>query len=193
MALRAKNLTTGAVVADRVGVAATRGARAVGLLNRNGLEPGEGLWIVPSRGVHTCWMRFAIDVIALDDDGVVIDRVANLKPWRERHGRGADVAADVEELAGAVAAQVGEHVAVAGGAGAAGPPYLDELLDARVLHDHVEQRVRQAQLVGEGRAAGLAGHERLQQELRERVRVQSRFVERRGDRRQRRLGGRRRR
>ena len=84
MALRAKNLTTGAVVADRVGVAATRGARAVGLLNRNGLEPGEGLWIVPSRGVHTCWMRFAIDVIALDDDGVVIDLVANLKPWRVR-------------------------------------------------------------------------------------------------------------
>lgn len=84
MALRAKNLTTGAVVADRIGVAATRGARAVGLLNRDGLEPGEGLWIVPSRGVHTCWMRFAIDVIALDDDGVVIDRVVNLKPWRMR-------------------------------------------------------------------------------------------------------------
>jgi uncharacterized protein len=84
MALRVTNLTTGALVADRVGVAATRSARAVGLLNRDGLEPGEGLWIVPSRGVHTCWMRFAIDVIALDEDGVVIDRVDSLKPWRMR-------------------------------------------------------------------------------------------------------------
>ena len=84
MALIARNVDTGSVVADLVAVADTRATRAVGLLNRTGLEPGEGLWIVPSRGVHTCWMRFAIDVVALDDQGVVIDRVANLKPWRIR-------------------------------------------------------------------------------------------------------------
>jgi uncharacterized membrane protein (UPF0127 family) len=29
-------------------------------------------------------MRFPIDLIALDDRGVVIDHVANLKPWRIR-------------------------------------------------------------------------------------------------------------
>jgi uncharacterized membrane protein (UPF0127 family) len=84
MALVARNIDTGAVVADRVGVADTRATRAVGLLSRDGLEPGEGLWIVPSHGVHTCWMRFAIDVIALDERGVIIDRVAHLKPWRIR-------------------------------------------------------------------------------------------------------------
>lgn len=84
MALIAKNVNTGSVVASLVAVADTRATRAVGLLNRSGFEPGEGLWIVPSRGVHTCWMRFAIDIVALDDRGVVIDRVANLKPWRVR-------------------------------------------------------------------------------------------------------------
>ena len=84
MALIAKNLDTGAVVADQVAVADTRATRAVGLLNRSGLNRGEGLWIVPSRGVHTWWMRFAIDVVALDDHGVVIDSVAALKPWRIR-------------------------------------------------------------------------------------------------------------
>ena len=84
MALVARNLDTGAVVADRIGVADTRATRAVGLLSRDGLEPGEGLWIVPSRGVHTCWMRFAIDVIALDERGVIIDRVVQMKPWRIR-------------------------------------------------------------------------------------------------------------
>jgi uncharacterized membrane protein (UPF0127 family) len=84
MALIAKNLDTGTIVADNVAVADTRATRAVGLLNRSGLNPGEGLWIVPSRGVHTCWMRFAIDVVALDDDGVVVDRVSALKPWRIR-------------------------------------------------------------------------------------------------------------
>jgi uncharacterized membrane protein (UPF0127 family) len=29
-------------------------------------------------------MRFAIDVVALDDRGVVVDCVPNLKPWRMR-------------------------------------------------------------------------------------------------------------
>ena len=84
MALIAKNLNTGTVVADNVAVADTRATRAVGLLARTGLNPGEALWIVPSRGVHTCWMRFTIDVIALDDQGIVVDRVAGLKPWRIR-------------------------------------------------------------------------------------------------------------
>ena len=84
MPLLARNLDTGAVVADRIAVADTHATRAVGLLSREGLEPGEGLWIVPSRGVHTFWMRFAIDVIALDDRGVIIDRVADMRPWRIR-------------------------------------------------------------------------------------------------------------
>lgn len=84
MALIAKNMSTGFLVADRVGVASTRAERAVGLLSRTGLEPGEALWIVPSRGVHTWGMRFAIDVVALDADGVVIDQVSSLKPWRIR-------------------------------------------------------------------------------------------------------------
>src|SRR3954468_8784670 len=84
MALLARNLDTGALLADRIAVADTRATRAVGLLARSGLEPGEGLWIVPSRGVHTWGMRFTIDVVALDEAGTVIDCVSNLRPWRMR-------------------------------------------------------------------------------------------------------------
>jgi uncharacterized membrane protein (UPF0127 family) len=84
MALIARNVDTGEIVADKVGVAATHAARAVGLLKRAALEAGEALWIVPSRGVHTWGMRFSIDVIALDERGVVIDCVLRLKPWRIR-------------------------------------------------------------------------------------------------------------
>jgi uncharacterized membrane protein (UPF0127 family) len=82
--LTARNASLNTVIADHVGVAATRSARAVGLLARTGMEPGEALWIVPSRGVHTCGMRFAIDVLALDDAGTVIDCVSDLRPWRVR-------------------------------------------------------------------------------------------------------------
>jgi uncharacterized membrane protein (UPF0127 family) len=82
--LIARNTSTGTIIADRVGVAATRADRAVGLLSRSGLDPGEALWIVPSRGVHTWGMRFPIDVLALDGSGIVIDCVSGLKPWRIR-------------------------------------------------------------------------------------------------------------
>jgi len=108
----ARNTSIGRVLADRVGVADTRGARAVGLLSRTGLEPGEALWIVPSRGVHTCWMRFAIDVLALDEAGTVIDCVSNLKPWRLRLPR-RGTAGVLELPAGTVQASgtaVGHHV-----------------------------------------------------------------------------------
>ena len=82
--LVARNASLNTVLADRVGVAASHAARAVGLLSRSGLEPGEALWIVPSRGVHTWGMRFTIDVLALDVDGTVVDCVSNLRPWRVR-------------------------------------------------------------------------------------------------------------
>jgi uncharacterized membrane protein (UPF0127 family) len=80
----ATNATTGALLADAVEVADTHVSRAVGLLSRSGLSAGEALWIVPSRGVHTCGMRFPIDVLAIDDRGVVVDCIEAMKPWRVR-------------------------------------------------------------------------------------------------------------
>ena len=110
--LIARNASVNTVIADRVAVAATRAARAVGLLSRTGLEPGDALWIVPSRGVHTCGMKFAIDVIALDETGTVIDCVSNLKPWRLRLPR-RGTAGVLELPAGTLHASgtaVGHHV-----------------------------------------------------------------------------------
>lgn len=80
----ARNLDTGQLIADRVTGATGRLHRAVGLLTRGGLQPGEALWIMPSRGVHTCGMRFSIDLIALNAAGVVVDLVEGLRPWRLR-------------------------------------------------------------------------------------------------------------
>ena len=84
MALVATNVDNGVVIADRVAVAATRQTRRTGLLQHTSLPEGEALWIVPSRGVHTFGMKFAIDVLALDEAGVVIDLVAGMKPRRVR-------------------------------------------------------------------------------------------------------------
>ena len=80
----ARDLDTGTILANRVTVASTRAQRAIGLLGRSHLEVGEGLWITPCHGVHTWFMRFSIDVIAMDARGVVVDAVSMMKPWRMR-------------------------------------------------------------------------------------------------------------
>ncbi|MEZ0310795.1 MAG: DUF192 domain-containing protein [Myxococcota bacterium] len=56
-------------------------ARARGLLGREAPKSGTALWIVPCRQVHTFGMTYAIDVVALDKQGVVLD-VRTLTPWR---------------------------------------------------------------------------------------------------------------
>lgn len=80
----ARDMDTGLVVADRVTVATTRSERRRGLLGRSHLEPGEALLIAPCNGVHMFFMKFPIDILALDKNGVVVDAVSDLKPWRIR-------------------------------------------------------------------------------------------------------------
>ena len=56
--------------------------RIVGLLGESGLPPGDGLLIVPSQGVHTLGMLFAIDVVVLDGQWNVIAIRRRLRPFR---------------------------------------------------------------------------------------------------------------
>jgi hypothetical protein len=53
-----------------------------GLLGHSGLDAGGGLWIKPSSGVHTFFMRFRIDVIGLDRELKVIKVWRCLAPFR---------------------------------------------------------------------------------------------------------------
>lgn len=63
--MRVRNLTRNTLVADRVSVAQTSRERRKGLLGRESLAEGEGLWIVPCEAVHTFGMKFPIDVVFL--------------------------------------------------------------------------------------------------------------------------------
>lgn len=71
-----------AVLGDRVRVAESFWTRLRGLLGRPALEPGEGLLIVPSSGVHMFGMRQALDVALLDRDDHVVATYPELRPWR---------------------------------------------------------------------------------------------------------------
>jgi uncharacterized protein len=78
------NRTRRAYLATQLCVAGTHWSRFRGLMGREAesFPAGQGLWIVPSRGVHTFAMRFPIDVVYLDRDKVVVHLEENLKPWR---------------------------------------------------------------------------------------------------------------
>jgi uncharacterized protein len=78
------NRTRQAFLATELSVADTHLSRLRGLMGRHPahFRFGQGLWIVPSHGVHTLAMRFAIDVLYLNQEKAVIHVEESIKPWR---------------------------------------------------------------------------------------------------------------
>ncbi len=58
--------------------------RLVGLLGKSKrwAKLGRGLWIIPSRGVHTIGMLFPIDVIFLNKEKEVVHLEEHIRPFR---------------------------------------------------------------------------------------------------------------
>jgi uncharacterized protein len=79
----------GRVVCAHCVVAATPLSRMRGLLGRRRLDRDEGILLRPASSVHTCFMRFAIDVVFVGDDLVVRKIVSGLRTWRAAGSRGA--------------------------------------------------------------------------------------------------------
>jgi uncharacterized protein len=80
--LRILNLTRQAELAGSVEVADRPATRNKGLLGRDGLAPGEGLWIVPCAAIHTFGMRFPIDLVYLDRKKRVKKVRSDVRSWR---------------------------------------------------------------------------------------------------------------
>jgi uncharacterized membrane protein (UPF0127 family) len=64
--LRITNQTQGTTLATGADIATTVEEHRMGLLGRESLPPGQGLWIAPCESIHTLGMRFPIDAIFLD-------------------------------------------------------------------------------------------------------------------------------
>jgi uncharacterized membrane protein (UPF0127 family) len=79
----------GRVVCEHLLVAARPLRRMRGLLGRSGLNESEGILLRPAGSIHTFFMRFAIDVVFLDRDLVVIGIEPSLEPWRTAGRRGS--------------------------------------------------------------------------------------------------------
>jgi hypothetical protein len=131
------NRTTDAPIATRVELAVTRRARRRGLLGRARLAPGAALVLVPCVAVHTAFMRFPIDVVFVNRQGMAIRAVARLRPWRVAMAAGAY--AVIELAAGSLARRdlkVGDRVCLVrtdrpGATQACELAQVDEWLNAR--------------------------------------------------------------
>ena len=69
-------LSLGVVAAD------TTMARLKGLIGKLALGLDEGLWIVPSRGIHTVGVLFPLDLVYLNEDYKVIHVVESFPTFR---------------------------------------------------------------------------------------------------------------
>jgi len=82
----AHNLTHGTVLATRIEIAAGFVGKFFGLMGRQTLDDGAGLWLPGGNGIHMMFMRFPIDAVFLgkpDASGrrPVIALRRALRPW----------------------------------------------------------------------------------------------------------------
>jgi uncharacterized protein len=72
----------GQLLSDDIRVADTFFTRLVGLMFRD--RPlGDGLLLEPGNSIHTCFMRYALDVVFLDKEDRVVKIIRDLRPWRQ--------------------------------------------------------------------------------------------------------------
>ncbi len=80
--LRILNLTRNSELATCLEVADSGPKRSKGLLGRERLSPGEGMWIIPCEAVHTIGMQFPIDLVYLDRKNRIKKLSSDVRPWR---------------------------------------------------------------------------------------------------------------
>jgi len=80
--LKIINSTKNTILAEDAVTASTLWRRMKGLLGEGSLNKGSAMVLKPCNSVHTFFMRFAIDVIFVDDKNCVIKTFTQLKPFR---------------------------------------------------------------------------------------------------------------
>lgn len=76
------NKTNGEILAKNCLVADNFFSRFVGLMGKKELNNIDGLCIIPCKSIHTFFMRLNIDAIFVNSDGIVVNVIKNLKPWK---------------------------------------------------------------------------------------------------------------
>ena len=80
--MRIFNKTKNSSLAEKALLADNFFSRAKGLIGRPGIYSGEALVIARCNSIHTFFMQFAIDVLFVDKNNIVVGALNNVKPWR---------------------------------------------------------------------------------------------------------------
>lgn len=70
------------IIAHNAERATTFFTRLRGLMFRKTFGDADALYLSPCTSIHTYFMKFPIDILCLDDGGVVVDMVAAMPPSR---------------------------------------------------------------------------------------------------------------
>lgn len=76
------NITKERLVLEKVEIADSFLKKFLGLMGRKCLEETGGLALIGCSSIHTCFMRFAIDVVFLNKNNEVILLKRNVRSWR---------------------------------------------------------------------------------------------------------------
>ena len=76
------NQRTASILATELEPAFRSAARRRGLLGRDALASGAALILAPCPAVHTCFMRFPIDIVFTGRAGDVLTVYESVRPWR---------------------------------------------------------------------------------------------------------------
>ena len=76
------NRTRESFLSMRITPADTHWKRLKGLLGKLRLKADEGMWVTPSRGVHTFGVLFSVDLIYLDADCRVVKTIESFPSFR---------------------------------------------------------------------------------------------------------------
>ncbi len=71
----------GLLIANEVNLADSFISRLLGLMFKE-IEHAKALVVKPTQSIHTCFMKFNIDVVFLNRENKIVKIIRNMKPWR---------------------------------------------------------------------------------------------------------------
>ena len=80
--VRVLNATREQLLCENCAIADNPVTRIRGLMGRSSLEANEGLLIIPCASIHMMGVKFALDVIFISRENIVMDFVENIAPGK---------------------------------------------------------------------------------------------------------------
>lgn len=72
----------GKILSSNIRPAESFADRLIGLMFKKELVGADGLMIDPCRSIHTCFMKYSLDIVFISSKNQVVKIIRDIKPWR---------------------------------------------------------------------------------------------------------------